>query len=177
MLCSWNLRLLYSKSIDWKIIGLEPCQNVSVRGSVESNNNNNKQKGIPKKIYLFPHLSFSYFFYFHTEWLNPTIIICYSNRKRMGRRGGARSFLYSILHPYYFLFHFISLSPYLLVFGLGMRLLLTQTPCWGLKKKEMWLKLHRKVRWSISWKRACPRNNKNGARKRVGGQKLHRFSN
>ena len=108
MLCSWNDRLLYSKSIDWKIIGLEPCQNVNVRGSVENNNNNNKQKEIPKKIYLFPiFLLLIFFFYFHTEWRNPTIIIFYSNRKRMRE---AWSFLYSIPHPYYFLFHFISLS-------------------------------------------------------------------
>ena len=95
MLCSWNHRLLYSKSTDWKIIGLEPCQNVSVRGSVE-NNNNNKQREIPKKIYLFPIFLSLIFFISTRNDVTPRLLFVIQTEREWGMQDRS-SILFFIL--------------------------------------------------------------------------------
>ena len=69
------------------------------------------------------------------------IIICYSNKKRMGGWAGGEQVSSSILFFILIIFFFtsslsLSLSPYLLVFGFSMRLLLTQTPVPRLGKER-----------------------------------------
>jgi hypothetical protein len=99
MLCSWNHRLLYSKSIDWKIIGLEPWQNLSVRGAVK-NNNNNKQKEIPKKIYLFP-IFFLFFFSSTRNDVTPRLLFVIQTEREWGREDRS-SILFYILIIFFF---------------------------------------------------------------------------